>query len=266
MQKIHCFLLALCFPGFSYAQLQHADSLALKNSAITNQTLKNINFKQTEDQPLKIRSLIIPAVFIGYGVISLGDNVIRNLDKTTKDELQEDHPLFAAHIDDYTQFAPAAAVYALNLAGFKGKNNLADATGIYVLSSAIMGGTVSILKKTTHRLRPNNNGYNSFPSGHTANAFAAAEFLNQEYKDRSPWIGYVGYGVAAGTGILRMYNNKHWLSDVVTGAGIGILSTKVAYYLYPHLKKLVIGKQAVSYSLVPVYQDKAAGLSFHGTF
>ncbi|PIH02800.1 hypothetical protein CS542_03390 [Pedobacter sp. IW39] len=50
----------------------------------------------------------------------------------------------------------------------------------------------------------------SFPSGHTANAFAA-EFLNQEYRDVSPWIGYAVYTVATASRVLRMYNNKHWV-------------------------------------------------------
>lgn len=250
MKNLRCLFLTLCLPGLVYAQKQ-TDSLMTNKPA---------------DRPLRVQSLIIPAVFIGYGVVSLGHNAIRDLDITTKNELQEDHPLFAAHLDDYTQFAPALAVYALNLAGVKGKNSLLDATGIYLLSTGIMGGTVSILKKGTHRLRPNNSSYNSFPSGHTANSFAAAEFLRQEYKDISPWYGYAGYTVATATGVLRMYNNKHWLSDVVAGAGIGILSTKIAYYVYPHLKNLIIGKQEVSYSMVPVYQEKTFGFSFHGTF
>lgn len=252
MKNFLSFLALCCLPGLMYGQIQQPDSTAIKKAA---------------ENTLKIKSLIIPALFISYGALSLGNNTIRNLDKTTKNELQEDHPLFAAHVDDYSQFAPALAVYALNLAGIKGRHSLADATGIYVLSSAIMGGTVSVLKSSSHRLRPNGNGYNSFPSGHTANAFAAAEFLNQEYKEVSPWYGYAGYTVAAATGALRMYNNKHWFSDVVAGAGIGILSTKMAYYLYPRLKKLVLGKETiVNYSMVPAYQNGAIGLSFHGTF
>ncbi|HMI01314.1 MAG TPA: phosphatase PAP2 family protein [Pedobacter sp.] len=215
----------------------------------------------------KISSFIIPTVFIGYGLVSLaGKNPVRDLDLTTKDELQEDHPLFAAHADDYLQFAPAAAVYGLHIAGIKGKHSLADATGLYVLSEAIMGGTVSGLKSWTHRLRPNGSGFNSFPSGHTANAFASAEFLNQEYKDTHPWIGYAGYTVATGTGVLRMYNNKHWLSDVVAGAGFGILSTKISYLLYPKLKQLFLGKGSSNYNLVPSYQQHSLGFSFNGTF
>lgn len=215
----------------------------------------------------KVAAFVIPTIFIGYGLVSLaGKNAIRDLDLTTRDELQEDHPLFAAHVDDYAQFAPALAVYGLHLAGVKGKNNLADATGIYLLSTAIMGGTVSGLKSWTHRLRPNNSGFNSFPSGHTANAFAAAEFLNQEYKEVSPWYGYAGYTVATATGVLRMYNNKHWLSDVVAGAGFGILSTKLAYIFYPKLRRLVLGKGEQHYTLVPSYQQHSFGLSFNGTF
>lgn len=215
----------------------------------------------------RITSFIIPTIFIGYGLVSLaGKNPIRDLDLTTKDELQEDHPLFAAHVDDYLQFAPAVAVYGLHIAGIKGRHSLADATGLYVLSEAIMNGTVSGLKSWTHRLRPNGSGFDSFPSGHTANVFASAEFLNQEYKDTYPWIGYAGYSVATATGILRMYNNKHWLSDVVAGAGFGILSTKISYLLYPKLKHLILGKGSSNYNLVPSYQQRSFGLSFNGTF
>jgi membrane-associated phospholipid phosphatase len=227
----------------------------------------NAQVQDTTYTRQKITSFIIPTVFIGYGLVSLaGKNPIRDLDLTTKDELQEDHPLFAAHADDYLQFAPAAAVYGLHIAGIKGKHTLADAAGLYVLSEAIMGLSTHSVKSMTHRLRPNDSGFNSFPSGHTANAFASAEFLNQEYKDTYPWIGYAGYTVATATGILRMYNNKHWFSDVVAGAGFGILSTKISYLLYPKLKNLFVGKGSSKYSLVPSYQQHSLGFSFNGRF
>jgi membrane-associated phospholipid phosphatase len=227
----------------------------------------NAQVQDTTGYKPKITSFIIPTIFIGYGLVSLtGKNPVRDLDLTTKNELQEDYPLFAAHADDYLQFAPAAAVYGLHIAGIKGKHSLADATGLYILSEAIMNGTVSGLKSWTHRLRPNGSGFNSFPSGHTANAFASAEFLNQEYKGTHPWIGYAGYTVAAATGMLRMYNNKHWLSDVVAGAGFGILSTKISYLVYPKLKHLILGKGSSNYNLVPSYQQHSLRFSFNGTF
>jgi len=150
--------------------------------------------------------------------------------------------------------------------GVKSKHGVADGTGLYILSEAIMSATTFGAKRLADRNRPDGSNNYSFPSGHTASAFAAAEFLNQEYRDVSPWIGYAGYTVAAATGALRLYNNKHWVSDVVAGAGFGIASTKLAYLIYPLLKRGLFGKQKVSYSMVPLYQQKAVGMSFSGVF
>lgn len=212
-------------------------------------------------------AFIAPAVLIGYGFAAVYDKgALNELDFSTKTELQEDHPLFAAHVDDYLQFAPAAAVYALNLSGIKGKHNLFDASMLYVTSAAIMGVSTHFVKQGVGRMRPNLSGSNSFPSGHTASAFMAAEFLHQEYKDINPWIGYAGYLVATATGTLRMYNNKHWFSDVVAGAGFGIASTKIAYLIYPYMKQIFNKKKDSKFSLMPYYQPGASGLMLSGRF
>lgn len=93
-------------------------------------------------------AFIAPAVLIGYGFAAVYDKgALNELDFSTKTELQEDHPLFAAHVDDYLQFAPAAAVYALNLSGIKGKHNLFDASMLYVTSAAIMGVSTHFVKQ-----------------------------------------------------------------------------------------------------------------------
>ncbi len=129
------------------------------------------------------------------------------------------------------------SVYALNGLGVKGNNNFRDRTFILATSYLLMGSTVAILKNTTHVMRPDGSSDNSFPSGHTATAFMGAEFLYQEYKDVSVWYGVAGYTVAAATGFFRMYNDRHWLTDVAAGAGIGMLSTKVAYWSYPFIRR-----------------------------
>lgn len=258
--KFSLLILAACLPGLASAQIlqsEKSDSVNARPISVMNTRAQN---------PPAIKSFIAPAILVSYGLVSLGNNAIRTLDYTTKAELQEDHPLFANHVDNYMQYVPMVAVYALNFAGIKGKHSIIDQTGLYILSFAIMGVSTTAVKRLADRPRPDGSNNYSFPSGHTANAFAAAEFLNQEYHDVSPWIGYAGYTVATATGILRMYNNKHWLSDVVAGAGIGIASTKIAYLVYPHLRKLVIGKQSLHYSVVPAYQQKAAGIAFCGTF
>ena len=204
---------------------------------------------------IKVKQFIIPAAMITYGFISLANP---KLNQSTNNELREDHPLFHSNYDNYTQFAPGAAVFALNAFGVEGKHNWKDAALIYGTTIAITTAFVFPLKKMTKEERPNHSGFNSFPSGHTAIAFASAEFLRQEYKDTSPWIGYAGYAVATATGVLRMYNNKHWLGDVVAGAGIGIASAKLSYLLYDK----VFLKKGWHFSLTPMYINHTVGLVY----
>ncbi|RYD79347.1 MAG: phosphatase PAP2 family protein [Sphingobacteriales bacterium] len=246
---------------FQTSLAQQRDSLILGQQ---KHLYSNLSAEPVE---FKIAPIIIPAVLIGYGFAAVhNQGALKQLDVSTKDELQEDHPLFAAHVDDYVQFAPALAVYGLNLGGIKGKHSMADATFLYATSAAIMGLSTHFVKQAEHRLRPNGSAYNSFPSGHTASAFAAAEFLKQEYKDVSPWYGYAGYFVATATGTLRMYNNKHWFSDVVAGAGFGIVSTKISYFVYPYIRRLFAEKKTRHFTVVPFHQDGTNGIMLYGRF
>lgn len=70
--------------------------------------------------------------------------------------------------------------------------------------------------------------YQSFPSGHTLAAFSLASVVTAEagkfWPDHQVLIGTLSYGGAAAVGVSRMYNNAHWASDVVLGAGIGTLA------------------------------------------
>ena len=126
------------------------------------------------------------------------------------------------------------------------------------LSGIIMGTAVLSIKNLSGETRPDGSDKYSFPSGHTAAAFATAEFLRQEYKDVSPWYGVAGYAMAATTGYLRMYNNKHWVGDVAAGAGIGIMSTKLAYWIYPVIKHALFKDKEVKTVIMPTYQDQAS--------
>jgi hypothetical protein len=210
------------------------------------------------------KQLIIPAVLIGYGFIGLESDQIKNYNSQIREEVTEDIDEKIT-IDDFSQYAPAASVYALNAFGVKGKNNFRDRTIILATSYAIMSASVLTLKSISHVQRPDGTAYNSFPSGHTANAFAGAEFLYQEYKDKSVWYGVAGYAVATGTGIFRMVNNRHWLTDVAAGAGIGILSTKIAYWLYPFINEKVFGgskstkEKKTAWSFAPTYNGSQTG-------
>lgn len=175
----------------------------------------------------------VPAAMIAYGVFGLDeDGAVKKINLSTRSEIREDHPLFASHLDDYLQYSPYAATYLLKMAGVKSTRRYKDQTIISLLSVAITSITVGTLKKTTHSLRPDGSAYNSFPSGHTANAFTGAELMRQQFSNQPFWLNYSGYALAAATGTLRVYNGRHWVSDVVTGAAIGILSAKAGELLY----------------------------------
>jgi membrane-associated phospholipid phosphatase len=88
-----------------------------------------------------------------------------------------------------------------------------------------------ILKKTFHDRRPDGSGFSSFPSGHTAIAFTGAAILDHEYGQQYPWIKWAGYGLATLVGISRIANNRHWASDVLGGAALGIINVDLVYWL-----------------------------------
>ncbi|WPO76972.1 phosphatase PAP2 family protein [Flavobacterium sp. KACC 22761] len=241
--------------GLFSANAQQNDSITKIDT--TSNHLK-FNYKQ----------LIIPSVLIGYGVIGIGNDQLLNFNHQIQSEVTEDIDEKIT-IDDFSQYAPAASVYALNAFGVKGKNNIRDRSVILVTSYAIMATTVLSLKSIVHEERPDGSSNNSFPSGHTATAFMGAEFLYQEYKDKSIWYGIAGYAVATGTGLFRIYNNRHWLTDVAAGAGIGILSTKIAYWINPYITKKLFKSDSENKStsmIMPFYNGQQYGLGFAKVF
>jgi membrane-associated phospholipid phosphatase len=241
-------------------------SLLYKSASDTIPPPIDWNYTASVNKPFPFKSMIIPGVMIAYGFTALNSHGLKNLNSNVKDEIWTDNPHRRTTIDSYLQFAPAFSVYALNLAGIHGKHNFKDRTMIYLMANLFAEGTVFSLKGITHQLRPDGSAYNSFPSGHTAEAFASAEFMRMEYKDVSPWYGVAGYAMATTTGILRLYNNKHWLSDVVTGAGIGIASTRLAYWLYPVVQHAFGKNKAVNSVIMPTYQNGSFGLAYAHRF
>ena len=139
---------------------------------------------------------------------------------------------FKTGIDDYTQFFGPAMVVGLKLGGYEGRSDWPRLLSSAAMSYAIMAGLVNGIKYSAKEMRPDGSTANSWPSGHTATAFVGATLLHKEYGlTRSPWWSVAGYGVATATGVMRVLNNRHWISDVMSGAGIGIMSTELGYGL-----------------------------------
>ncbi|WP_136480613.1 phosphatase PAP2 family protein [Cognatitamlana onchidii] len=173
------------------------------------------------------------SLLIAGGLITAGTIMHFNTDFKVgvKDEINRYLPNFHNTIEDITQYVPYAAVFALDAAGIKSKHStyrkmstIGTAIGINII--VVQGMKYSIAEP-----RPDGSANNSFPSGHTATAFMGAHIFHKEYKHRSPFYSIAAYTLATFTGVMRQLNDRHWISDVFAGAGIGIGSTELAYFL-----------------------------------
>ena len=175
----------------------------------------------------------IPLFVAGWAV--KGDKAMFRVNRKAEDGGKRNTQLltdFKTGIDDYTQFFGPAMVVGLKLGGYEGRSDWPRLLASAAMSYGIMAGFVNGIKYTAKEMRPDGSTANSWPSGHTATAFVGASLLHKEYGlTRSPWWSVAGYGVATATGVMRVLNNRHWISDVMSGAGIGIMSTELGYAL-----------------------------------
>lgn len=271
-----------CFIALG-ANAQVTDTTTKKNIA---DTLKKDLFTAPDTvKHLHSRSgaLIPPAILVGYGASTFFIHPLRRIDHWVYNEAIEHRVVPTTKFENVIQYAPVGLVYGLNLVGVHGKNTFIDRSIIFVMAQFMAQGSLFTLKHATHRLRPDNSDNLSFPSGHTANAFVGAEFMSQELSEKSVAYGIIGYTFATITGISRISHQDHWFSDVVAGAGFGILSTKAAYLLYPYVRNRLTKKGREKEKnkdvppdlkqkpkgntfLMPSYQDGAVGLQFSAQF
>ena len=181
--------------------------------------------------------------------------------------------------------------------GFVFKNEKIKSTAFLATQAYLTAGAIeTILKYLTNRQRPdyinpttNNSDPNfhgpfykfsktttgttnsSFPSGHTTAVFAAATVYAMEYRHH-PWIPIFAYSFATLVGISRMTENKHWPTDVLAGAALGILSGRQVVHNYHRYMKIQqpasrgrVGKQKrgiLSFDIQPFYGRLLPGLTY----
>jgi membrane-associated phospholipid phosphatase len=207
--------------------------------------------QDTTFRKMKTKSFIVPVALMATGTVALGSY----FKDGQRSYYQKNFADFRTRLDDISQAAPLGIVFGLDIIGVHGKHTFGEKAVLLIISESIMLATVNGLKYTTDVLRPDGSTFNSFPSGHTANAFLGADMLSEEYGDKSIWYSIGGYSIASATGAMRMMNNRHWASDVLVGAGIGILSSKASYAIYPWLKEKVFKKKNVVF--LPKYDGQA---------
>ena len=195
-------------------------------------------FKSKTNKDVKAYKFMDDLTFVGVplffaGMAIKGDKAmfrVNDKDNTKKNtQLLTD---FKTGIDDYTQYFGPAMTVGLKLGGYEGRSDWPRLLASAGMSYGIMAALVNGIKYTAKEMRPDGSQANSWPSGHTATSFVGATLLHKEYGlTRSPWFSVAGYGVATATGVMRVLNNRHWVSDVMSGAGIGIMSTELGYAL-----------------------------------
>jgi hypothetical protein len=233
------FLISLALLTLSIAQgfSQIADSTHKEVSSnetgfnISRTDSIRINAARPNALGFTVKQLYAPAALIVSGFIANGHSR-ESIKNEVAEERNEHIPHFKTSLDDYLQFSPLAVAYGLDAFGLKSKTDLLNRSVILLKGEVLAIGTTTVLKRAFHTLRPDGSTHNSFPSGHTTQAFAAATFLSEEYKDRLPWMPYASYMVASTVGFLRVANNRHYISDVLVGAGIGYLAMKTAYWTH----------------------------------
>ena len=199
-------------------------------NATSSQGMDFSFFKQKTNPNVKPYKFMDDLTFVGIPLFVAGWIV-----KSEKNgfKQQTKHSLvtnFKSGVDDYLQFLGPVATVGLKVAGVEGRSDWPRLLASAAMSYGIMAGLVNGIKYTAKEMRPDGTSANSWPSGHTATAFVGATILHKEYGlTRSPWFSVLGYGTATATGVMRVLNNRHWISDVLSGAGIGIMSAELAY-------------------------------------
>ena len=243
--KLLFFIIAFCFILITSVKAQNDSlSIALPSSLLIT------------EKP-SVQQVLLPASLISLGLISNATYINRYVQRHAYRFSGGQKRRF----DDYLQYAPIATTFALSNFGVKPKHTVKERLIVGATSYVIMAALVNGVKYTTRIRRPDNSSYNSFPSGHTATAFTGMEMLWQEYKDESVWIGISGYALSAIVAGMRLHNNRHWAGDVCVGAGIGILSTRAAYWLLPYTSKWFSAEEKSSVQMVcyPVYSAEMKG-------
>jgi len=190
-----------------------------------------------DSSAFRARQLIAPGLLLTSGVAihCFGHDAIDvPYSRWTQEKWRKGHP--ERNFDDYIQYVPIVADLGMGLLGVPAEHGFVDRTIEAAMGCLMLGSVSRAMKELIYSPRPNGLDTNSFPSGHSDLAFMGAEFVRLEYG----WgWGAGAYTVATTVAVMRNYNNWHWLSDCLAGAGLGILTADLAHWLLEPTKRLL---------------------------
>lgn len=209
-----------------------------------------------------------PAALAIISVDLLRDSTKYGLQKLARSFVAD---TFYTPIDDWIHYAPVVTMYAADLFRVPAKNTMWNQTKFLIMSELITSGIVLSLKYGLGIQRPNNGAFNAYPSGHTSQAFVQSQVLFNEFRETSPLLAASGFLFSGTTGVLRVLNNKHWVPDVLLGAGLGMFVTNAIYYFEPLKKwdpfeKMRIKRHDLHMSFVPSIRSDYLGGFMRITF
>jgi hypothetical protein len=173
----------------------------------------------------------------------IGAMALITTDRITGDEMAEfDRPEKASQIISYagSAYGVGAVAATFYIVGRKNNDARARETGILSAEAAIDSAIlVTALKEITQRARPSAgierseffDGGNSFPSGHSIEAWSVATVVANEYHDRR-LVQVAAYGVASAVSLARFTGHKHYLSDVLVGSALGYGIGRYVYHAH----------------------------------
>ena len=205
-------------------------------------------------------ALIVPAALTAVGATGLWVGGVKDVNRHVANGFQDlrgNHRTFDA--DDYLEFLPYVAYEGMGLLGVSSRHNFRDRLMAGITAELAVEIICGAWKYSVNEIRPDGERH-SFPSGHTARAFAGAELIRLDY-GKGPAIA--AYVFATGIGAARLYNNRHWLTDVIAGAGIGVLSARIGHWMIPVYRRWFGWNDKTAIALLPTLDpvSQSAGIA-----
>ena len=227
------------------------DTIPHFTQKITDSIDKNSSIKKYGEYTFNAKQLILPSSLFVVGALGTVIKPYKDFNVIIRDKVSDLRGNHKIKVDDYVQYLPTATHLFLGFTRVPHQNTFLQRLSVDATSAISLTILTNVFKYTFKEKRPDSNARNSFPSGHTATAFMGAELMRIEY---GPYWGLGGYCVATAVGLLRIYNGRHWLNDVIAGAGIGILSARIGYWILPLYNKW-------SFRKVPAKNNNSKSLS-----